>query len=194
MGYALVGLALSGLGRTALKASLALTVTVLIVIAFTVSSVVVVIEGLAMVLAGIAPVPAGPVSPSPAGRDATVLALAQAELGVPYVWGGASPATGFDCSGLVQWVYGQIGVILPRTAQDQYNATTRLDPAQLQAGDLVFFTATDSNDPSFVTHVGIYAGDGQMINAPDVGETVSVMPVFTGYWGAHFAGAGRVSG
>jgi len=56
------------------------------------------------------------------------------------------------------------------------------------------FSGTDPTDPSFITHVGIYVGGGQMINAPDVGETVSVMPAFTGYWGDHFAGGGRVPG
>ncbi|HUY74415.1 MAG TPA: bifunctional lytic transglycosylase/C40 family peptidase [Candidatus Dormibacteraeota bacterium] len=127
----------------------------------------------------------------PAAPTSRVVALAQAELGMPYVWGGASPATSFDCSGLVQWVYGQVDVTLPRTAQEQFDATVRLRPDQLQPGDLVFFAHTyPSADP--ITHVGIYVGNGTMINAPEEGEVVQEMPVFTGYWGAHYAGAGRV--
>ena len=127
----------------------------------------------------------------PAEPTSRVVALAQAELGMPYVWGGASPATSFDCSGLVQWVYGQVGITLPRTAQEQFDATVRITPDQLQPGDLVFFAHTyPSADP--ITHVGIYVGNGTMINAPEVGEVVQEMPVFTGYWGAHYAGAGRV--
>ena len=192
MGSALVALALSGLGRAALKAALTLTLAILIVVAFTISSVVVVIEGLALAVGGAPPSLGGPVAASPTGRDAAVLALARNELGMPYVWGGASPATSFDCSGLVQWVYGNVGVTLPRTAQDQYDATDRVDPSQLQPGDLVFFAGTDPSDPSPITHVGIYVGGGQMIDAPDVGEVVTSTPVFTGYWGSHFAGGGRV--
>ena len=188
MGQALVAIVLSGLGRDAVKIGLTLLVAVLIVVAFTISSVVVVLESLALTL-GAAPPPSGPVGSSPSGRDAAVLALAQAELGTPYVWGGASPATGFDCSGLVQWVYGQVGVGLPRTAQEQYDATARVSPSELQPGDLVFFRATDPNDPDPITHVGIYVGGGQMIHAPETGEVVSYASIYQG----NLVGAGRVN-
>jgi cell wall-associated NlpC family hydrolase len=125
------------------------------------------------------------------GPSAQVLARARAQIGKPYVWGGASPQTSFDCSGLVQWAYRQLGVALPRTAQQQYGATARLTPDQLQPGDLVFFRNTyPSAEP--ITHVGIYVGNGRMINAPTQGDVIREMPVFTGYWGAHYAGAGRV--
>ena len=63
---------------------------------------------------------------------------------------------------------------------------------QLQPGDLVFFARTYADPNDFITHVGIYIGNGQQINAPTDGEVVSVQPVFTGFWGAHYAGAGRV--
>jgi cell wall-associated NlpC family hydrolase len=128
---------------------------------------------------------------APGAPDAQVVDLARAQIGRPYVWGGASPQTSFDCSGLVQWAYRQLGVTLPRTAQQQYGATTRLTPDQLQPGDLVFFRNTyPSAEP--ITHVGIYVGNGRMINAPTQGDVIREMPVFTGYWGAHYAGAGRV--
>lgn len=127
----------------------------------------------------------------PGAPTAQVLDLARAQTGKPYVWGGASPATSFDCSGLVQWTFGQIGVRLPRTAQQQFNATVRLSRDQLQPGDLVFFAGTyPSAEP--ITHVGIYVGNGRMINAPSEGDVVREMPAFSGYWAAHYAGAGRV--
>lgn len=120
-----------------------------------------------------------------------MVALARAQLGKPYVLGGASPATGFDCSGLVQWVYGRLGLRLPRTAQQQFDATLRVPPDRLQPGDLVFFAHTyPSVEP--ITHVGLYVGDGRMIDAPAEGEVVREEPLFAGYWLAHYAGAGRV--
>jgi cell wall-associated NlpC family hydrolase len=126
-----------------------------------------------------------------AGPNGDVVTLARQYLGWPYVWGGADPATGFDCSGLVQWLYGQLGVALPRTAQAQFDGTARLAPEQLQPGDLVFFAQTYADAANWITHVGLYVGDGQMINAPTEGEVVQTMPVFTGFWGEHYAGGGR---
>jgi cell wall-associated NlpC family hydrolase len=115
-----------------------------------------------------------------------IIRLAQTWLGVPYVFGGCSRG-GVDCSCLVQSVYAAVGVHLPRVAVDQFNATQPVtDP---QPGDLVFFANT--YEPG-ISHVGIYIGNGMQINAPTTGQVVSVAPVFTGYWGAHFAGAHRV--
>jgi cell wall-associated NlpC family hydrolase len=193
MQQALVSLALSGLGRDALKVAAGFVLTIVIVLAFTISSVVVVIEIVTGALLGVVPVPVSvPTSPiSPDGRGAAIVALARAELGMPYVWGGASPQTSFDCSGLVQWVYAQVGISLPRTAQEQYDATVRVSPDQLQPGDTVYFANTyPSSVP--ITHVGIYIGNGLMIDAPAEGEVVQVTSVFSGYWGAHYAGAGRL--
>jgi len=120
-----------------------------------------------------------------------VVELARSQIGMPDVWGASDPHVGFDCSGLVEWVYAQVGVTLPRTAQAQYDATLRLSPAQLQPGDLVFFANTyPSAEP--ITHVGIYLGNGLMINAANPTSGVGKMPVFTGYWAAHYAGGGRV--
>jgi cell wall-associated NlpC family hydrolase len=120
-----------------------------------------------------------------------VVELARSQIGMPYVWGASDPHIGFDCSGLVEWVYAQVGVNLPRTAQAQYDATSRLSQDQLQPGDLVFFANTyPSAEP--ITHVGIYVGNGLMINAANPTSGVGEMPVFTGYWATHYAGGGRV--
>jgi len=124
------------------------------------------------------------------GPDA--VALAREYLGWPYAWGGSSPTTSFDCSGLVQWVYGQLGVALPRTAQAQYDATDRISEADLRPGDLIFFAQTYPDPNDWITHIGIYGGDGLMINAPQEGDVIKEVPVFSGFWGAHYAGAGRV--
>ena len=115
-----------------------------------------------------------------------IIELTRGWLAVPYVFGGCSP-TGVDCSCLVQNVYAAVGIHLPRVAVDQFNATVPVsDP---QPGDLVFFANT--YEPG-ISHVGVYIGDGLQINAPTTGQVVSVAPVFTGYWGSHFAGARRV--
>lgn len=115
--------------------------------------------------------------------------VAQEWLGVPYVFGGCS-RSGVDCSCLVQLVYHALGVTLPRVAADQWNAVQHIARVDLQPGDLVFFR--DTYMPG-ISHVGIYVGGDQQINAPTEGQRVSVQPVFGGYWGAHFAGAGRVT-
>ncbi|GAC1323472.1 MAG: hypothetical protein NVSMB2_21210 [Chloroflexota bacterium] len=115
-------------------------------------------------------------------------------LGVPYVFGGTNPAVGLDCSGLVQLVFRQLGVVLPRTAQAQFDATARVAVDDLQPGDLVFFARTYVDPHDWITHVGIYLGNGLQLNAPTEGQVVSIQPVFTGYWGAHFAAGGRIRG
>ncbi len=104
-----------------------------------------------------------------AGGIAVDWALAQ--VGTPYIWGGETPGVGFDCSGLVQAAYKAAGITLPRVAQDQYDATAKLGPGEpLQPGDLVFF----GGGPADVTHVGIYIGNGQMVDAPYTGADVRV--------------------
>jgi cell wall-associated NlpC family hydrolase len=104
-----------------------------------------------------------------AGGIAVDWALAQ--VGTPYVWGGETPGVGFDCSGLVQAAYKVAGITLPRVAQDQYNATMKLTPDDpLEPGDLVFFGGSTTD----VTHVGIYIGNGQMVDAPYTGADVRV--------------------
>jgi cell wall-associated NlpC family hydrolase len=101
---------------------------------------------------------------------ASAAAIAMHYLGVPYVWGGAIPATGFDCSGLTRFVYAQLGVNLPHYAASQFAEFTKLDPSQLAPGDLVFF------EPKFdgPGHVALYIGDDQMIEAPHTGALVRI--------------------
>lgn len=126
------------------------------------------------------------------GSSATrVVDLARSQSGKPYVWGGSTPQTSFDCSGLVQWAFGQTGVQLPRTAQEQFLATARILPSEAHPGDLLFFADTyDTTD--YITHVGIYVGAGQMIDAQSDG--IRQVDAFTGYWAKHLAGAGRIGG
>jgi peptidoglycan DL-endopeptidase CwlO len=110
-----------------------------------------------------------------AASEQAVVAQARKYLGVPYLWGGTDPAKGLDCSGLVQRVYGDLGVDLPRTSSQQATAGTAvasLDDAR--PGDLVFF---DHSSRPGIDHVGIYIGDGKMIAAPQAGETVKVQSV-----------------
>ena len=136
--------------------------------------------------------PGRPVAAVPVPIGSAPVDVARRYLGVKYVFGGTDPAIGLDCSGLVQLVYRLVGYRLPRTAQQQYAATDRVDQDQLQPGDLVFFARTYPDPHDWITHVGIYAGDGVQINAPTEGQVVSIQPVFSGFWGAHYAGAGRV--
>ncbi len=125
---------------------------------------------------------------APAGAAQAAVEAALTQRGVPYVWGGEDPG-GFDCSGLVQWAYAHAGVALPRVAQDQYDVGPAV-PAGLPlvAGDLVFFGI----GPHAVTHVGIYLGDGRMLDAPHTGADVRV-DVVTGFTPA-FVGATRPAG
>jgi cell wall-associated NlpC family hydrolase len=116
---------------------------------------------------------AGPSGPGSPVTGASVVADAEQYLGVPYQWGGTSPTTGFDCSGLVQHVYGDLGISLPRTSQEQSTVGTPVDSiADARPGDLVFFEP-GSSGPG---HVGIYIGNGQMIDAPHTGTDVRIQP------------------
>ena len=109
-----------------------------------------------------------------------VVGIAEKYLGVPYVWGGASPS-GFDCSGLVMYCYAQIGISLPHGATDQQRMSHPVPLDSLQPGDLVFF-----GDASFSYHVGIYVGGGQMIAAPHTGAVVSYCSISGAWIGGRF--------
>jgi cell wall-associated NlpC family hydrolase len=110
------------------------------------------------------------------------VAIAKRYLGIPYVWGGSTPTGGFDCSGLVMYVYRQLGITLDHYAAWQFLEGRRVSPADLQPGDLVFFEPK-SDGPG---HVGIYVGDGKMINAPHTGDVVRIASIQgrSGYVGA----------
>ena len=118
---------------------------------------------------------------------AKFLAAAKSRLGTPYVWGGAGP-TQFDCSGLVQWSMAQAGIVMPRVAADQARTGPLLRLSDLRPGDLLFYH-TDPTAPSYISHVAIYIGNGQMIQAPEPGMNVETVPAD---FGAGFAGAVRV--
>lgn len=110
--------------------------------------------------------------------------LAKQQQGMPYQYGGSTPR-GFDCSGLVYYVYGKLGVSLPRTASSQYDRTSRVARADLKPGDLVFFYGGN------LMHVGIYAGDGWFLHAPETGKPVGGAWLNAGYWAQNYYGAGR---
>lgn len=123
--------------------------------------------------------------------NATVQAIFNEALkyqGWKYVYGGSNPNTSFDCSGLVQWCYGKAGISLPRTAQAQYDATQHIPLAQAKAGDLIFFHST-YNAGTYVTHVGIYAGNNRMYHA---GDPIGYADLTSSYWQQHLICAGRV--
>lgn len=123
--------------------------------------------------------------------DKTVQAIMDEALkyqGTRYVFGGSTPTTGFDCSGLTSWCYGKAGIKLPRTAQAQYDAMAHLNIKDAKPGDLIFFHST-YNTADYVTHVGIYVGDMKMYHA---GDPVGYGNLNTSYWQAHLIGAGRV--
>ena len=103
--------------------------------------------------------------PAPPARYTGVVGIAMQYLGVPYVWGGSSPA-GFDCSGFVMYVYAQVGVSLPHNAAMQYSYGVAVAHDQLEAGDLVFFHG--------LGHMGIYIGGDQFIHAPHTGDVVKI--------------------
>jgi cell wall-associated NlpC family hydrolase len=111
-------------------------------------------------------------------RGLRAVQIANRLTGIPYRWGGASPQAGFDCSGLVQYVYRKLGISLPHYAAGQYGHGRRIPRGSLRAGDLVFFSG--------LGHVGIYAGRGKFIHAPRRGTSVrwSLLSSHGGYYGA----------
>jgi cell wall-associated NlpC family hydrolase len=128
--------------------------------------------------------PPGPPPPVPTGNPGVghpqAASIALQYLGVPYVYGGASPS-GFDCSGLVMYVYGRLGISLPHYTVAQWNATVPISQSQMQPGDLVFFDG--------LGHVGIYIGNGQFVDAPHTGSVVRIDSI-AGF--GSFDGARRV--
>jgi cell wall-associated NlpC family hydrolase len=124
-----------------------------------------------------------PVADPPVGVGAdAAIAAARSVLGVRYTWGGASPSTGFDCSGLVMWAWAHGGRSLPHSSAAQYSSTQHISMSALQPGDLVFYGSP-------IHHVALYIGGGQIIHAPHTGSYVQIASV--NYW-SDVAGAGRV--
>ncbi len=119
-----------------------------------------------------------------------IVALAKRYLGVPYVWGGASPS-GFDCSGLVYYVFNTLGYSMYRTPADQYRQGIFVPRSNLQPGDVVFFYNTVPG--TGISHVGIYVGNNQFIHSPNSRSTVSIASLDNTYWNQHYYGARRMS-
>jgi cell wall-associated NlpC family hydrolase len=125
------------------------------------------------------------VPPPPDGsRASQVIAIAMQYLGVPYQWGGSSPATGFDCSGFVMYVFAQIGVGLPHHAAAQYGYGVPVPREALQPGDLVFFNG--------LGHMGMYVGGGQFIHAPHTGDVVKISSIYESWYARTWVGGRRV--
>jgi peptidoglycan DL-endopeptidase CwlO len=122
------------------------------------------------------------VGPAPPPTHSSVVSIAEQYLGVPYRWGGASPS-GFDCSGLVMYVFAQVGVSLPHSSYAQYGMGSPVSRDQLQPGDLVFFDG--------LGHVGIYVGGGSFIHAPHTGDVVKISSI-SGWYASTYVGARRI--
>lgn len=153
-------------------------------------------ERAAAAAAASAPAPTGGPSPyagSSSSLSGTISAatgeaavqVAEQQIGKPYVWGGAGPDS-FDCSGLVMWSYDQVGVHLDHYTGDQWQEGARVSTSALRPGDLVFF-ATNTSDPSTIHHVGMYVGNGEMVEAPHTGAYVR----YSSIWRPDLIGAVR---
>ncbi len=117
-------------------------------------------------------------------HGSAVVAIAMRYLGVPYVWGGASPSEGFDCSGLMVYVFAQVGISLPHFAASQYGMGVPVSRDQLQPGDLVFFDG--------LGHMGMYIGGGNFIHAPHTGDVVKISSLSESWYASLYVGARRI--
>jgi len=122
--------------------------------------------------------------PAPTRAERAVKVALDA-VGTPYRWGGESPATGFDCSGLVRWAYGRVGLDLPHNSYALYSEGRRVSESGMEAGDILFFEG--------LGHVGLYIGRGRMVHAPQSGRNVEVVRLATTNYGPRLIGARRVA-
>ena len=135
---------------------------------------------------GVAPAPPSLTSHRYDGRAVAEFALGF--RGVPYRQGGADPA-GFDCSGLVQYVFAQYGIIVPRVVEQQYQVGNKLHPADVKPGDLLFFSTKGPG----ASHVAIAIGEGRFVHAPNSTGVVRVEALSSTYWGSRYIGARRIT-
>ena len=137
--------------------------------------------------------PNAPIAPDLLHRRFDGRAIAQFALGfrgVPYRLGGADPG-GFDCSGLVQYVFAQYGVAVPRVVEQQYEVGDKIRPSDIQAGDLIFFNTKARGGGA--SHVGIAIGQDTFIHAPNSTGVVRIEALGQGYWGSRYVGARRIT-
>jgi cell wall-associated NlpC family hydrolase len=127
---------------------------------------------------------AAPSEPPPSPGERAVRVALRA-VGIPYRWGGESPQSGFDCSGLVRWAYRHVGVDLPHSSYALYGQGRPVQRRAIEAGDLLFFEG--------LGHVGLYAGRGRMVHAPQTGRTVEVVSLASTNYGSRLIGARRVT-
>jgi cell wall-associated NlpC family hydrolase len=148
---------------------------------------------LAAAVPGIAPAnegkrPRAVVTPGAPNRENTGERASQFALeavGIPYRWGGESPTSGFDCSGLVRWAYRRVGIDLPHSSYALYGEGRRVSDSRLEPGDLLFFEG--------LGHVGLYVGRGRMVHAPKTGRDVEVVRLEGSSYGLRLIGARRVA-
>ena len=114
--------------------------------------------------------------------------IAQEQIGISYRYGGMSPTTGFDCSGLVYYSFAQAGLTVPRTSGAQFRAARKISLTDAQPGDVVFF-----QDQEKLSHVGIYLGHRRFVHAPSSGRTVSVANIDSPYYQEHLVAVGRLT-
>jgi cell wall-associated NlpC family hydrolase len=128
-------------------------------------------------------------APAPGRQAVAALGLARKQLGTPYLWGGSSPKTGFDCSGLMQWAYAKAGIPIPRVTYDQIDApgAQKIPRNKLLPGDLVFF----KNASGDVHHVGMSLGGDKFIQAPHTGDVVKISSLKEPYYAREFTGGRR---
>jgi cell wall-associated NlpC family hydrolase len=128
---------------------------------------------------------ARPPVPRPPTKGERAARIALTAVGVPYRWGGESPASGFDCSGLVRWSYGRVGIDLPHNSYALYSVGRRVPRDDLEAGDVLFFEG--------LGHVGLYLGEGRMVHAPQTGRDVEVVRLASTNYGSRLIGARRMA-